>query len=198
MKHHREDYYQYHHGTKTLVLSSLFSLCILFLLIEQNSSFVLISKKTTTTTATAKTTTTTRRSRLGMVAPSSSSSKDHQSEAKTGAESSSSSSSLQDFDPIVSQLIQQESKRQRNGLELIASENFVSKNVRQVLGSCLTNKYSEGNGTYFILFTIVFFIVIWPFVFRRLFCYFGVLQFLLPFFVSEIFIVSFWGFCLRI
>ena len=41
-------------------------------------------------------------------------------------------------------MIDAEDGRQRNGLELIASENFASAAVRSVLGSCLTNKYSEG------------------------------------------------------
>ena len=41
-------------------------------------------------------------------------------------------------------LIQQEEQRQYEGIELIASENFTSKGVRECLGSCLTNKYSEG------------------------------------------------------
>ena len=42
------------------------------------------------------------------------------------------------------ELIQQEHKRQREGLELIASENFTSKSVMECLGSVLTNKYAEG------------------------------------------------------
>jgi len=41
-------------------------------------------------------------------------------------------------------LLNQEALRQRSGLELIASENFTSRAVMEVLGSCLTNKYSEG------------------------------------------------------
>ena len=53
-------------------------------------------------------------------------------------------SPLSEFDPEISNLINLENKRQRYGLELIASENFVSQSVKQVLGSCLTNKYSEG------------------------------------------------------
>jgi glycine hydroxymethyltransferase len=47
-------------------------------------------------------------------------------------------------DQVVFRLIGQELKRQRHGLELIASENFVSKQVMQAMGSCLTNKYAEG------------------------------------------------------
>ncbi|XP_056017828.1 serine hydroxymethyltransferase-like [Ostrea edulis] len=47
-------------------------------------------------------------------------------------------------DPEMFDLIKQEKDRQMRGLELIASENFASKAVLQCLGSCLTNKYSEG------------------------------------------------------
>lgn len=42
------------------------------------------------------------------------------------------------------ELIKEEEKRQANTIELIASENFVSDDVLAALGSCLTNKYSEG------------------------------------------------------
>jgi hypothetical protein len=52
--------------------------------------------------------------------------------------------SLASADPDISRLIGLEEDRQRYGLELIASENFVSKAVKEALGSCLTNKYSEG------------------------------------------------------
>ena len=45
---------------------------------------------------------------------------------------------------MVEKLIQKESKRQLEGLELIASENYVSESVLQCMGSILTNKYSEG------------------------------------------------------
>jgi glycine hydroxymethyltransferase len=45
---------------------------------------------------------------------------------------------------IIFSLIQKEYKRQKLGLELIASENFTSKNVMAAMGSCLTNKYAEG------------------------------------------------------
>src|SRR5688572_6059908 len=41
-------------------------------------------------------------------------------------------------------LIGEELTRQRHGLELIASENFVSTQVMRAMGSCLTNKYAEG------------------------------------------------------
>jgi len=64
--------------------------------------------------------------------------------AETDVSSSSSDCSLRDFDPDLADMIEAENIRQRRGLELIASENFASKAVREVLGSCLTNKYSEG------------------------------------------------------
>lgn len=44
----------------------------------------------------------------------------------------------------VFSFIQLEEKRQKEGIELIASENFVSENVMKAAGSCLTNKYAEG------------------------------------------------------
>ncbi|MDD5567102.1 MAG: serine hydroxymethyltransferase [Patescibacteria group bacterium] len=47
-------------------------------------------------------------------------------------------------DPEVASAIQAELKRQREGIELIPSENFVSLAVLEALGSVLTNKYSEG------------------------------------------------------
>jgi glycine hydroxymethyltransferase len=53
-------------------------------------------------------------------------------------------SALSIFDPEMAALIDAENNRQRSGLELIASENFASIAVREALGSCLTNKYSEG------------------------------------------------------
>jgi glycine hydroxymethyltransferase len=51
---------------------------------------------------------------------------------------------LAEHDPELLALIKQERKRQCEGLELIASENFTTTAVMQCLGSCLTNKYSEG------------------------------------------------------
>tara|TARA_B100000497_G_C7689553_1_gene418792 strand:+ start:165 stop:1442 length:1278 start_codon:yes stop_codon:yes gene_type:complete len=45
---------------------------------------------------------------------------------------------------IIFDLIDQEKHRQQSGAELIASENFVSQNVLDAMGSCLTNKYAEG------------------------------------------------------
>jgi glycine hydroxymethyltransferase len=47
-------------------------------------------------------------------------------------------------DNQVFQLIQQEQKRQEEGIELIASENFTSRQVMEAQGSVLTNKYAEG------------------------------------------------------
>jgi glycine hydroxymethyltransferase len=47
-------------------------------------------------------------------------------------------------DTIIFDLIEDEKKRQINGLELIASENFVSNQVLEAAGSVLTNKYAEG------------------------------------------------------
>jgi glycine hydroxymethyltransferase len=47
-------------------------------------------------------------------------------------------------DPEVAASIRREEIRQRDGIELIASENFVSRNVMAAVGSVLTNKYSEG------------------------------------------------------
>ena len=48
------------------------------------------------------------------------------------------------FDPEVSKLMEQELIRQKDGLELIASENFASPAVIAAMGSVLTNKYAEG------------------------------------------------------
>ena len=47
-------------------------------------------------------------------------------------------------DTIIFDLIEDEKHRQLNGIELIASENFVSEQVMQAMGSVLTNKYAEG------------------------------------------------------
>ena len=47
-------------------------------------------------------------------------------------------------DQDVFDLIEQENQRQHKGMELIASENFVSEEVMRAMGSCLTNKYAEG------------------------------------------------------
>src|SRR5690606_35472689 len=47
-------------------------------------------------------------------------------------------------DQVVFNLIADKLKRQEEGIELIASENFVSKQVMEAAGSVLTNKYAEG------------------------------------------------------
>ncbi len=54
------------------------------------------------------------------------------------------SSYLYQTDPEIAEVIQEEEKRQKGRLELIASENFVSPAVREAQGSVLTNKYAEG------------------------------------------------------
>jgi glycine hydroxymethyltransferase len=51
---------------------------------------------------------------------------------------------LQEADPQIFELIREETRRQAEGLELIASENLVSPAVLEALGSTLTNKYAEG------------------------------------------------------
>jgi glycine hydroxymethyltransferase len=47
-------------------------------------------------------------------------------------------------DSKIFDIIEREHQRQQKGIELIASENFVSEQVMQAMGSCLTNKYAEG------------------------------------------------------
>ncbi len=51
---------------------------------------------------------------------------------------------LSQVDPEIAQVLQQELDRQRGTLEMIASENFVSRAILQAQGSVLTNKYAEG------------------------------------------------------
>ena len=51
---------------------------------------------------------------------------------------------LAEADPQIAKLIRDETRRQAEGLELIASENFVSPAVIEAMGSALTNKYAEG------------------------------------------------------
>ena len=51
---------------------------------------------------------------------------------------------LQSVDPEIYGLIKDEKDRQRKGLEMIASENFTYTAILDCLGSCLHNKYSEG------------------------------------------------------
>ncbi|MBD5201819.1 MAG: serine hydroxymethyltransferase [Bacteroides sp.] len=47
-------------------------------------------------------------------------------------------------DKVIFDIIEREHRRQKKGIELIASENFVSDDVMKAMGSCLTNKYAEG------------------------------------------------------
>src|SRR5579862_2118388 len=54
------------------------------------------------------------------------------------------SRSLYEVDPEVAIAIDNEARRQHEGLELIASENFVSEAVLEAMGSVFTNKYAEG------------------------------------------------------
>ncbi len=63
--------------------------------------------------------------------------------APTGS-TSSSGGALRKVDPEIFDAIQAEEKRQRENIELIASENFTSRAVMEAQGSCLTNKYAEG------------------------------------------------------
>src|SRR6201996_4513230 len=51
---------------------------------------------------------------------------------------------LSESDPQIAEAIANEERRQHEGLELIASENFVSEAVLEAAGSVLTNKYAEG------------------------------------------------------
>jgi glycine hydroxymethyltransferase len=52
--------------------------------------------------------------------------------------------SIAEFDLEIAQSIKNETERQNNTLEMIASENFVSREVQEVQGSVMTNKYAEG------------------------------------------------------
>ncbi|MSO45148.1 MAG: serine hydroxymethyltransferase [Acidobacteria bacterium] len=52
--------------------------------------------------------------------------------------------SLADADPEIAEAIRNEARRQADGLELIASENFVSVAILEAVGSVMTNKYAEG------------------------------------------------------
>jgi glycine hydroxymethyltransferase len=52
--------------------------------------------------------------------------------------------SLREADPVVAAIVDRELRRQRDGLELIASENFASRAVIDAMGTPLTNKYAEG------------------------------------------------------
>ena len=69
-----------------------------------------------------------------------------QTAAGSGAtgHSSQAGGGLRKTDPEIYDVIQAEEKRQRENIELIASENFTSRAVMEAQGSCLTNKYAEG------------------------------------------------------
>jgi glycine hydroxymethyltransferase len=51
---------------------------------------------------------------------------------------------LQTNDPVLADMIMREAQRQDHEIELIASENYVSRDVLEANGSILTNKYAEG------------------------------------------------------
>lgn len=65
---------------------------------------------------------------------------------------------VQQSDPELFEILQAETKRQRNGINLIASENFVSESVLEALGSTMTNKYSEGKvlTSFFLCYAYLF------------------------------------------
>ncbi len=63
---------------------------------------------------------------------------------QTSDSHSSSGGGLARVDPEIYAAIEEEEKRQRENIELIASENFTSRAVMEAQGSCLTNKYAEG------------------------------------------------------
>lgn len=51
---------------------------------------------------------------------------------------------VKEFDPVIAKAMEDELERQRHNIELIASENLVSRGVMEAMGSHLTNKYAEG------------------------------------------------------
>src|SRR5512136_210318 len=51
---------------------------------------------------------------------------------------------VRETDPDIAKALDLEIERQRNKLEMIASENFTSRAVMEAQGSCMTNKYAEG------------------------------------------------------
>ena len=66
------------------------------------------------------------------------------SETGAGRTNASSGNDLRQVDPEIFDAIAAEERRQRENIELIASENFTSRAVMAAQGSCLTNKYAEG------------------------------------------------------
>ncbi|MGH8094873.1 MAG: serine hydroxymethyltransferase [Chthoniobacterales bacterium] len=69
---------------------------------------------------------------------------DLESEAGDSYHAGSSGHALRKVDPEIYEAIAAEERRQRENIELIASENFTSRAVMEAQGSCLTNKYAEG------------------------------------------------------
>ncbi|MGI8890071.1 MAG: serine hydroxymethyltransferase [Chthoniobacterales bacterium] len=67
-----------------------------------------------------------------------------ESEAGDRPQNIATSGRLRQVDPEIADAIDEEEKRQRENIELIASENFTSRAVMEAQGSCLTNKYAEG------------------------------------------------------
>jgi glycine hydroxymethyltransferase len=67
-----------------------------------------------------------------------------ESEAGDPSEGGTTGGSLRKVDPEIYDAIVAEERRQRENIELIASENFTSRAVMEAQGSCLTNKYAEG------------------------------------------------------
>jgi glycine hydroxymethyltransferase len=68
----------------------------------------------------------------------------HQTSSSGTAAAGQSGGALRKADPEIYEAVQAEEKRQRDSIELIASENFTSRAVMEAQGSCLTNKYAEG------------------------------------------------------
>ena len=54
------------------------------------------------------------------------------------------SSKLNQQDPVIAEALENEVKRQRRNIVLIASKNYVSRAIMEAQGSALTNKYAEG------------------------------------------------------
>ncbi len=82
---------------------------------------------------------------LGESAAVSSTPMPHQHESEAGDQPSTSlGGPLRQVDPEIAEAIAEEERRQRENIELIASENFTSRAVMEAQGSCLTNKYAEG------------------------------------------------------
>ncbi len=68
----------------------------------------------------------------------------HETQRRIAAAVAAAARRLADADPEIATLVANEQRRQRQGIQLIASENSVSAAVLEAMGSCLTNKYAEG------------------------------------------------------